>query len=49
MKLPISALKTNYQCLLYFADFSNYVASDPIPLKTLKDLKLGQRIVDLKL
>jgi len=30
-------------------DNSNYVASDPIPLKTLKDLKLGQRIVDLKL
>ena len=30
-------------------DLSNYVASDPIPLKTLKDLKLGQRIIDLKL
>jgi len=42
-------------CYLYpikelnIADYSNYVASDPIPLKTLKDLKLGQRIVDLKL
>ena len=30
-------------------DISNYVASDPIPPKTLKDLKLGQRIIDLKL